>query len=69
MSGLVSVIKAPLNGVIGLVNSAISGNRELIENTEIKLDSLPQSVQEEIQKGVVVDTQDDAYSRLESFGS
>jgi hypothetical protein len=26
-------------------------------------------VQEEIQKGVVVDTQDDAYSRLESFGS
>ena len=47
----------------------INGNRELIENTEIKLDSLPQSVQEEIQKGVVVDTQDEAYSRLESFGS
>lgn len=57
------------NGFIGLYKYNTSGNRELIENTEIKLDSLPQSVQEEIQKGVVVDTQDDAYSRLESFGS
>ena len=57
------------NGFIGLYKYNMSGNRELIENTEIKLDSLPQSVQEEIQKGVLVDTQDDAYSRLESFGS
>ena len=57
------------DGLIGLYKYNINGNRELIENTEIKLDSLPQSVQEEIQKGVVVDTQDDAYSRLESFGS
>ena len=57
------------NGFIGLYKYNINGNRELIENTEIKLDSLPQSVQEEIQKGVVVDTQEDAYSRLESFGS
>ena len=57
------------NGFIGLYKYDINGNRELIENTEIKLDSLPQSVQEEIQKGVVVDTQDEAYSRLESFGS
>lgn len=75
--------KAPLNdksrsnkyslevedGFIGLYKYDINGKRELVENTEIKLDSLPQSVQEEIQKGVVVDTQDDAYSRLESFGS
>ena len=57
------------DGFIGLYKYDINGKRELIENTEIKLDSLPQSVQEEIQKGVVVDTQDDAYSRLESFGS
>ena len=34
-----------------------------------KLQVEQQKVQEEIQKGVVVDTQDDAYSRLESFGS
>lgn len=75
--------KAPLNdvsrsnkyslevedGFIGLYKYDINGKRELVEDTEIKLDSLPQSVQEEIQKGVVVDTQDDAYSRLESFGS
>lgn len=75
--------KAPLNdvsrsnkyslevedGFIGLYKYDINGKRELVENTEIKLDSLPQSVQEEIQKGLVVDTQDDAYSRLESFGS
>lgn len=57
------------NGFIGLYKYDINGNRELIENTEIKLDSLPQSVQEEIQKGIIVDTQDDAYSKLESFGS
>ena len=57
------------NGFIGLYKYNINGKRELIENTEIKLDSLPQSVQEEIQNGVVVDTQDDAYSRLESFDS
>ena len=57
------------NGLIGLYKYNINGKRELIENTEIKLDSLPQSVQEEIQNGVVVDTQDDAYSRLESFDS
>ena len=57
------------DGFIGLYKYNINGKRELIENTEIKLDSLPQSVQEEIQKGVVVDTQDDAYSRLESFDS
>lgn len=57
------------NGFIGLYKYDINGKRELIENTEIKLDSLPQSVQEDIQKGIVVDTQDDAYSRLESFGS
>ena len=57
------------DGFIGLYKYNINGKRELIENTEIKLDSLPQSVQEEIQKGIVIDTQDDAYSRLESFGS
>lgn len=57
------------DGFIGLYKYNINGKRELIENTEIKLDSLPQSVQEEIQKGIVVDTQDDAYSRLESFDS
>ena len=50
----------------GTGNSLYTKN---LENTEIKLDSLPQSVQEEIQNGVVVDTQDDAYSRLESFDS
>ena len=57
------------NGFIGLYKYNANGNRELIENTEIKLDSLPQSVQEEVQKGVLVDTQDDTYSKLESFGS
>ena len=57
------------DGFIGLYKYNINGKRELIENTEIKLDSLPQSVQEEIQKAVIVETQDDAYSRLESFDS
>ncbi len=57
------------NGLVGLYKYDINGKRELVENTEIKLDSLPQAVQEEIQKGVLADSQEDAYSILESFGS
>lgn len=45
------------------------GEKELIEKTEIRIDSLPSSIQDDIKKGIVVDTEDEAYSQLESFGS
>ena len=61
--------KAPLKDTSRSDKYSLEVENGFIGHTEIKLDSLPQSVQEEIQKGVVVDTQDDAYSRLESFGS
>ena len=54
---------------IGLYKYDSSGNRELIEKTQIRIDSLPKTVQEEIQKGVVINSQDEAYSKLEDFGS
>ena len=54
---------------IGLYKYDSGGNRELIEKTQIRIDSLPKTVQEEIQKGVVINSQDEAYSKLEDFGS
>lgn len=54
---------------IGLYKYDSSGNRELIEKTQIRIDSLPKTVQEEIQKGIVINSQDEAYSKLEDFGS
>ena len=42
---------------------------DFIKESDEMTDDYKKRVQEEIQKGVVVDTQDDAYSRLESFGS
>ena len=45
------------------------GNRKLVENTQIETESLPKSVQEEVKAGIVVNSQDEVYSRLEDFGS
>lgn len=57
------------NQYIGLYKYDANGKRELIENTQIRIDSLPQIAQEEIQNGIVVNTEDEAYSKLEDFGS
>lgn len=57
------------NDFITLFKYDINGKRELIENTQIKIDSLPQTAQEEIQKGIIVNTEDEAYAKLEDFGS
>ena len=54
---------------IGLYKYDSSGNRKLVEKTDIRIDAIPKTVQEEIQKGVVVNSQDEAYSKLEDFGS
>ena len=57
------------DGVIGLYKYSNKGDKELIEQTQTKLESLPKVVQDEINKGVLLDTEDQAYSRLEDFGS
>lgn len=57
------------NGFVTLFKYDTNGKRELIEKTQIKIDSIPQAAQEEIQKGILVNTEDEAYSRLEDFGS
>ncbi|MGL4910810.1 MAG: hypothetical protein ACRC3Y_00125 [Romboutsia sp.] len=45
------------------------GVKSEIEKTSISVDSLPKSVQEELSSGIVLDNEDDAYSRLENFQS
>ena len=57
------------NEFIGLYKYDSNGKRVLVENTQIKLDSIPQIAQEEIQKGIIVNTEDEAYSKLEDIGS
>ena len=47
---------------IGAVNA-------IKEKTNVSIDSLPQSVQEKIQQGMLMDNIDDAYSRLEEICS
>lgn len=57
------------NGNIALYKYDDSGNKTLVEKTKIRVDSLPKTVQDELKKGVVMDTEEDAYSRLEDFAS
>ncbi|MGL5751784.1 MAG: BofC C-terminal domain-containing protein [Paraclostridium sp.] len=46
-----------------------NGERSLLENTQIAIASLPQIAQDELKSGIVVETQNDVYSKLEDFGS
>lgn len=57
------------DGFIGLYRYDKEGARSLVEKTDIAIDSLPKTAQDEIKKGVTVNTEDEAYERLESFGS
>ena len=45
------------------------GTKSQVEKTDISVDALPKSVQEELTSGILVDNEDDAYSKLENFGS
>lgn len=45
------------------------GVKTELEKTDISADSLPKSVQEELSSGILVDSEDDAYTRLENFES
>ena len=57
------------NQYLGIYKYDSNGKREVIENTKIKIDSLPQLAQEEIQKGILVDSEDEAYSKLGELSS
>ena len=57
------------NQYIGIYKYDSNGQREVIEDTQIKIDSLPQIAQEEIQKGILVDSEDEAYSKLGELSS
>ena len=57
------------NQYIGIYKYDSNGQREVIEDTQIKIDSLPQLAQEEIQKGILVESQDLAYSKLGELSS
>ena len=57
------------NQYIGIYKYDSNGQRKVIENTQIKIDSLPQLAQEEIQKGILVDSEDEAYSKLGELSS
>ena len=45
------------------------GVKTELEKTDISADSLPKSVQEELSSGILVNSEDDAYTRLENFES
>lgn len=45
------------------------GTKTELEKTDISIESLPKSVQQELSSGILVDSEDDAYSRLENFES
>ena len=45
------------------------GTKKELEKTDIQVDSLPKSVQKEVSTGILLDTEDEAYSRLENFES
>ena len=57
------------NQYIGIYKYDSNGQREVIEDTQIKIDSLPQLAQEEIQKGILVYSEDEAYSKLGELSS
>jgi len=56
------------DGYISVFKYNKEGKKELVEKTSIQIKSLPKSVQEELD-AIVLDNEDDAYSRLEDFGS
>ena len=57
------------DGYITVYNELTDEISNLIEKTDIQVDSLPKSVQKEVSTGILLDTEDEAYSRLENFES
>lgn len=57
------------NGFVYVYKYDKDGVKSELEKTDISVDSLPKSVQDELASGIVVDSEDDAYTRLENFES
>lgn len=46
-----------------------NGKKKLIEKTSIQAETLPKTAQSELKQGITVESEDEAYSILEDFGS
>ena len=57
------------DGLIYVYKYDKEGTKKQLEKTDISVDSLPKSVQEELADGIVVDSEEDAYYTLENFES
>ena len=57
------------NGFVSIYKYDSQGKKTLIEETQIQTDSLATTVQDELQQGIIVESQDDAYSKLEDMDS
>ena len=57
------------DGLIYVYKYDNDGVKIELEKTDISVDSLPKSVQDELSSGILVDSEDDAYTRLENFES
>ena len=51
------------------INMTNKEHKSEIEKTDISIESFPKSVQEELSTGILLDNEDEAYSRLENFES
>jgi hypothetical protein len=58
-----------LDGYIVVYKHGKNNEKEILEKTDIHLNSLPKSSQDEIKQGIFVNSEDEAYSKLEDFGS
>ena len=58
-----------LDGYIVVYKHGSNGQKDILEKTDIPLNSLPKSSQDEIKNGIFVNSEDEAYSKLEDFGS
>lgn len=57
------------SGFVGIYQYDATGKKTLIEETNIEVDSLPRIVQDELQQGIIVNSQDEAYLKLEDMDS
>lgn len=58
-----------LDSYIVVYKHGKNNEKEILEKTDIHLNSLPKSSQDEIKQGIFVNSEDEAYSKLEDFGS
>ena len=57
------------DGIICVYKYDGQGNKEIIEKTDVDINSVPSTVQQEIKNGITRDTQDEIYGILENYGS